>query len=440
MIKTTVIGTGYVGLVSGTLLANFGNKVICADIDENKIASLKKGELPIYEPGLSDIIHENVSHGRLSFTTDIQSAVEQSEIIFIAVGTPAGDDGSADLSYVLSAARSIARYINGRKIIVDKSTVPVGTSRLVEKTMREILDERGADWEFDVVSNPEFLREGTAVHDFTHPDRVVLGTRSEFAMSRMKELYDVLYKLETPFIETDPETAEMIKYASNAFLATKISFINEIANLCDAVGANVQQVAIAMGRDGRISPKFLHAGPGYGGSCFPKDTKALAQIGKENGVRMRVIESTIEANEMQKKHMVEKISAALGSLDGKTIAVWGLTFKANTDDMRESPALVILPGLAALGAKLRAFDPQGCKEAAWRLESVKDSIYYASDEYDALSGADALVILNDWSCFRSCDFDRAGKLMRGRHFFDLRNMYRRREVEKHGFIYTGVGV
>ena len=440
MIRTTIIGSGYVGLVSGALLSDFGNKVICADIDEKKIAMLNAGELPIYEPGLIDMVNTNAGFGRLSFTTDMKYAVEQSEIIFIAVGTPSEDDGSADLSYVLSAAKTIAKHMNGYKIIVDKSTVPVGTSKLVEKTVKEILDERGVDYTFDVVSNPEFLREGSAVYDCTHPDRVIIGARSERATERMKELYDVLYKLETPFITTTPETAEMIKYASNAFLATKISFINEIANLCDAVGANVQQVAIAMGRDGRISPKFLHAGPGYGGSCFPKDTKALAHIGRDVGVKMRVVESTIEANEAQKMRMVEKISGTMGDFSGKTIAVWGLTFKANTDDMRESPALVILPELVKKGAKLRAFDPQGFKESRWRLKSIENDLYYAADEYDALCGADAVVILTDWSSFKSFDFDRAKELMTGRFFFDLRNIYKRNEVEKNGFVYVGVGV
>lgn len=440
MIKIAVVGSGYVGLVSGAALADFGNSVICVDIDQKKIDMLRRGEVFIYEPGLDEMIKTNVSAGRLSFTTDIKAAVEESEVIFIAVGTPSEADGSADLQYVLSAADSIANAMNGYKIIVDKSTVPVGTSRLVRKTVQKVLDERGVDYTFDVVSNPEFLREGTAIYDFTHPDRVIIGTDSEHALDRMKLLYDVLYKLETPFVLTNPETAEMIKYASNAFLATKISFINEIANLCDAVGANVQTVATAMGKDGRISPKFLHAGPGYGGSCFPKDTRALMFMGNQHGVKMRVVESVIEANENQKLRMVEKIKSVMGGLTGKTIAIWGLTFKANTDDMRESPSLVILPELVKSGARLLAFDPQGKKEASWRLKDIERSIIYTDNEYDALKGADALVIITDWSCFKAIDYDRAKQLMAGRYFFDLRNIYRRAEVEKNGFIYTGVGV
>ncbi|MBQ9949505.1 MAG: UDP-glucose/GDP-mannose dehydrogenase family protein [Clostridia bacterium] len=438
--NAAVIGSGYVGLVSGALLADFGNNVICVDIDEKKIENLKKGILPIYEPGLDDIIKTNCDYHRLAFTTDLKYAVENSEIIFIAVGTPSEDDGSADIQYVLSAARSIAENMNGYKIIVDKSTVPIGTGKLVRQTIQTVLDARGVDFKFDIVSNPEFLREGTAVYDFTHPDRVVLGTESEHALSRMKKLYDILYKLETPFIETTLETAEMIKYASNAFLATKITFINEIANLCEAVGANVQQVAIAMGKDGRISPKFLHAGPGYGGSCFPKDTRALAYMGREHGVEMRLVEAAIEVNERQKIHMVNKVTDKMGDLHGKTIAVWGLTFKANTDDMRESPSLVILPELVKRGAYLRVFDPQGKKEASWRLADIAESMYYAKDEYDALCGSDALMILTDWSSFKSCDFERAAKLMHSRYFFDFRNLYKRKEVEECGFTYSGVGV
>lgn len=442
MSKIAVAGSGYVGLVSGACLADFGNFVTCVDSNADKIRDLKAGIIPIFEPRLDEVVSRNTGAGRLSFSVDLAAAVRENEVVFIAVGTPPADDGSADLRYVEAVARDIGRAMNGYKVVVDKSTVPVGTGRKVGAWIREELEKRGELHEFDVVSNPEFLREGSAVQDFMHPDRVVIGSESERARQILKQVYRALYLNETPYIETGLETAEMIKYASNAFLAVKISFINEVANLCEKVGADVQDVAKAMGRDGRIGAKFLHPGPGYGGSCFPKDTNALARIGREHGRSMSIVEATIEANERQKALMVEKIEAGMGgpgSLKGKTIAVLGLAFKPNTDDMREAPALDICEGLAARGARLRAWDPEAMKEAAWRLASLKDALTFAADEYDALDGADGLVIVTEWNQFRNLDMDKTASLMRGRFFFDLRNIYKRVEVEAKGFTYFGVG-
>lgn len=371
-----VVGTGYVGLVQGVILSEFGMNVTCMDVAEEKINMLKRGELPIYEPGLKELLDKNVQAKRLRFTTDIKETTERSDVIFIAVGTPPKDDGSADLQYVLQVAENIANNINGYKVIVNKSTVPVGTGKVVKKTIKDILDKRGVDYEFDVVSNPEFLREGKAVKDCLTPDRVVIGTESEKAREIMKSVYDVLYINQTPFVFTNIETAEMIKYASNAFLAVKISYINEIALLAEKVGADVQEIARAMGMDGRISPKFLHAGPGFGGSCFPKDTKAIVDIGRKYGEEMMVIEAAIKANEKQKQKMVEKIVDNMGddgSLEGKTIGVLGLSFKPETDDMREAPSIDIIEGLVKAGAKIQAYCPQGMKEAKWRLEHLGNS-------------------------------------------------------------------
>jgi UDPglucose 6-dehydrogenase len=437
-----VIGTGYVGLVSGACLADFGNRVTCVDNDERKIRTLLGGGIPIFEPGLEDVVSRNVKAGRLSFTTDLAKAVRGNEVVFIAVGTPPADDGSADLKYVEAAAREVARAMDGYRVIVDKSTVPVGTGRKVASWMAEELGRRGSKFEFDVVSNPEFLREGSAVQDFTHPDRVVIGSESERARAAMKEVYRALYIGETPYIETGLETAEMIKYASNAFLAVKITFINEVANLCEAVGANVQDVAKAMGKDGRIGPKFLHAGAGYGGSCFPKDTQAMARIGRDNGAPLSIVEATIEANERQKERMVRKIEEGMGgpgSLKGKTIAILGLAFKPNTDDMREAPAITICRGLAVLGSRLRAWDPEATKEATWRLEDIKENLEFASDEYDAIKGADALVLATEWNQLRTLDMDKVKSLMKANNFFDLRNVYKRADMEQAGFRYFAVG-
>jgi len=480
MSNISVIGTGYVGLVTGSCLSDFGHKIICVDNDQDKVRRLQSGEIPIYEPGLEAIVERNTYYNRLTFTIDAAEAVLASEVIFIAVGTPPAEDGSADLQYVEAVARQIGMTMNGYRIIVDKSTVPIGTGRRVQGWIREELEKRSVSFDFDVVSNPEFLREGSAIQDFTHPDRVVIGAESDRAREGMRQVYRVLYLNETPFIETNIETAEMIKYAANAFLAMKITFINETANLCEKVGANVQDVARAIGRDGRISPKFLHAGPGYGGSCFPKDTRALAEIGKASGSRMSLIENTVEANNRQKKLMAEKVKAVLcgsgdaagsqadgvsetgigrkapseagtaaaddagsrkaADLSGKTIAVLGLAFKPNTDDMRESPAIDIMTELAAAGAHFRAYDPEAMEEAAWRLEHIKEHTAFTADEYEAMDGADAVLILTEWNQFRNLDLNRVKQLLKTPYFFDLRNIYNRPMIEELGFIYTGVGV
>lgn len=440
MANIAVIGTGYVGLVSGALLSDFGHSVVCVDIDKAKIDRLIKGDIPIYEPGLEPIVKNNVYYKRLRFTTDLQEAVQSSEVIFIAVGTPPADDGSADLKYVLAAAQGIAEHMQGYKVVVDKSTVPVGTGQKVKAAIQKVLDKREVTLAFDVVSNPEFLREGSAVQDFTHPDRVVIGTENQKALDIMKDVYRVLFINETPFVETDIETAEMIKYAANAFLAMKITFINELANVCEKVGANVQKVAKAMGQDGRISPKFLHAGPGYGGSCFPKDTKALAQIARLCGEPMSLMDATVSANEKQKLKMVEKIVGGLGDLAGKTLTILGVTFKPNTDDMREAPSLVILPELVKRGATLKVVDPQGEKEGAWRFRDIADHLQWYSDPYDAIRGSDATIILTEWNQFRTLDFSRYEDLGAKKVLFDLRNIYRKEQMTELGITYFGVGV
>jgi UDPglucose 6-dehydrogenase len=439
MAKIAVIGTGYVGSVSGACLADFGNNVICVDNNAEKIEALKRGVIPIFEPGLDAVVERNSRCGRLSFTTDLAAAPRESDVVFIAVGTPPADDGSADLAYVEVAARQIGTLIDKYTVIADKSTVPIGTGRKVENWINEELEKRGQRIEFDVVSNPEFLREGSAVYDFTHPDRVVIGSESERARGIMKDVYRSLYLNEIPCIETNLESAEMIKYAANAFLAVKITFINEIANLCEKTGADVQDVARAMGKDGRIGSKFLHPGPGYGGSCFPKDTKALAKIGRDHSEIMHIVETTIEINEQQKLRAAKKIEKALGSVKGKTIAILGLAFKPNTDDMRESPAIAICKYLADRGAQFRLYDPAAMKEAQWRLAAIKNSVYFAEDEYDAMKGADALVIATEWNQFRNIDFSRAKELLACPYFFDLRNIYKPEEVTAAKFHYYGIG-
>jgi UDPglucose 6-dehydrogenase len=439
MAHIAVIGTGYVGSVSGACLADFGNHVICVDTNTEKIEALKKGIIPIYEPGLDTVVVRNCACGRLSFTTALAAALLKSNVVFIAVGAPPADDGSADLAYVESAARQIGALLDTYTVIVDKSTVPIGTGRKVAGWVSEELEKRGQNIEFDVVSNPEFLREGSAVYDFTHPDRVVIGSDSERARKTMKDVYRSLYLSETPFIETNLESAEMIKYASNAFLAVKITFVNEIANLCEKTGANVSDVTLALGKDGRIGSKFLHPGPGYGGSCFPKDTRALARIGRENNDIQQIVETTIEVNERQKLRAAQKIEASLVSLDGKTLAMLGLAFKPNTDDMRESPAITICEYLASRGAKLRLYDPAAMKEAEWRLSSIKGSVYFAADEYDAMQNADALIIATEWNQFRNIDLSRVKKLLNSPYFFDLRNIYRPEEAAATGLHYYGIG-
>jgi UDPglucose 6-dehydrogenase len=442
MVNIAVIGTGYVGSVSGACLADFGNQVTCVDNDRKKITALKQGIIPIYEPGLDIIVDRNVRAGRLAFTTDLSAAVRENHVVFIAVGTPPAEDGGADLRYVEAVARDIGRNMSAYTVVVDKSTVPVGTGRKVTQWIGEELKKRGEQLPFDVVSNPEFLREGSAVQDFTHPDRVVIGSESKRARDIMKEVYRPLYLNETPYIETNLESAEMIKYASNAFLAVKITFINEIANLCEQVGADVRDVAKAMGRDGRIGTKFLHPGPGYGGSCFPKDTRALARIGRDKGEPLSIIEATISANDRQKNRMVKKIETVMknaGSLKGKTIAVLGLAFKPNTDDMRESPAITLCEGLVSRGAKIRVWDPAAMKEAEWRLQSIKEHLVFAPDEYAAAAGADALVILTEWNQLRNLDLPRIKNLLTLPYFFDLRNIYKQEEVENAGLRYIGIG-
>lgn len=433
--KITVIGTGYVGLVTGTCLADFGLDVTCVDIDESKIAKLKEGIIPIYEPGLDVVVHKNYQQGRLKFTTDVKAGIQDSEVIFIAVGTPPQEDGSADLQHVEAVARDIAKYMNGYKVVVNKSTVPVGTGQKVKKIIKENQTEAH---QFDVVSNPEFLREGAAVKDFMHPDRVVIGAESDRAVQILKEVYRVLYLNEVPFVITNIETSELIKYASNAFLAVKISFINEIANLCEKVGANVQDVAIGMGKDGRIGGKFLHAGAGYGGSCFPKDTLALTRIGQDHGAPIKIVETTVNVNDQQKLRMVEKIQAGMGNMEGKTIAILGLAFKPETDDMREAPAITIISELDKLGAKVRAYDPKAMEEAKWRLEHVKN-LRYCANEYDTVEGADALVIVTEWNQFRNLDLDKIRNTMQDNYFFDLRNIYEPKRLKELGFKYFSVG-
>ena len=434
-----IIGSGYVGLVSGTCLADFGLTVTCVDVDEGKINQLKQGIVPIYEPGLQDLLERNAYYRRLQFTTDIETAISSNDVLFIAVGTPPAEDGSADLRDVLSAARSIGRFMNGYKVIVNKSTVPVGTGRLVRDEVLKALEARGVEFPFDVVSNPEFLREGSAIQDFTHPDRVVLGVESPRAEALMREVYRVLFLNETPFVITNLETAELIKYAANAFLAVKITFINEVANLCEQVGADVQQVSLAMGKDGRIGSKFLHPGPGYGGSCFPKDTRALAYTARSNHAPMSIVEAAIGANGRQMLRMVDKVAQAMGDLQGKTLGVLGLTFKPNTDDMREAPSLTILPELVRLGARLRVFDPKQEKEGGWRFRELGDAISFCTDEYEALTGADALILMTEWNQFRSLDLGRIRACMNAYWFFDFRNVYTRVEAERAGFVYEGVG-
>jgi len=437
--KIGVIGTGYVGLVQGIILSDFGLDVTCVDVDIKKIENLQKGILPIYEPSLKELLDKNYQAGRLKFTTDIKSTVESSLVLFIAVGTPPKDDGSADLQYVLQVARDIAINLNDYKVIVNKSTVPVGTGRLVENEISSILKDRKVSFDFDVVSNPEFLREGKAVVDCLNPDRVVIGSDSPKAIDIMKKVYDVLYINQTPFVFTNRETSELIKYASNAFLAVKISFINEIALLAEKVGANTQEIARAMGMDGRISPKFLHCGPGFGGSCFPKDTKAIIDIAKQYDEQMFVIQAAIEANEKQKKKMVDKIHSKIGSIKGKEIAVLGLSFKPETDDMRDAPSIDIIRGLVAKGAKIRAYCPQGMHEASWRLADLELNITYCKSEYDAVVGVDALVLVTEWHQFRGMDLVHISQVMKDKYFFDLRNVFAKHNEVRQLFDYYPIG-
>jgi len=432
--NVTMIGAGYVGLVSGACFAEFGANVTCLDVDEDKIRRLEEGGIPIYEPGLDELVARNVRAGRLDFTTDFERAIPGADLVFIAVGTPTRrGDGYADLSYVYGAAKDIARYMKGYTVVVDKSTVPVGTARQVQR----VISEENPAADFDVASNPEFLREGAAITDFMRPDRVVLGVESERAEGLLRELYRPLNLIESPILVTGLESAELIKYASNAFLATKISFINEMATLCERVGADVHAVSKGMGMDKRIGGKFLHPGPGYGGSCFPKDTLALVRIAQEHGSSVRIVETTVEVNAATKARMVGKIRDALGgSESGKVIAVLGLTFKPETDDMRDSPALSILPVLLEKGARIRAHDPEGMEEAK---KVLPQGIEYVDDPYATLEGADALVILTEWNAYRGLDLERVRELMAGRVFVDLRNIYEPDHMRDMGFAYTCVG-
>ena len=421
--KIGVIGTGYVGLVQGVIMADFGSNVICMDIDEDRIKKLQVGESPIFEPGLKELLLKNIKEKRISFTTDIKKVIEDSEVLFIAVGTPANEDGSADLHYILEVAENIGTYINGYKVIVDKSTVPVGTGKLVRETIEKKLNQRKQKISFDIVSNPEFLREGKAITDCQRPDRVVIGYESEKAKEIMKKVYDVLFINETPFIFTNIETAEMIKYSSNAMLAVKISFINEIALLAEKVGANTQEIARAMGMDGRISPKFLHCGPGYGGSCFPKDTRAIVDVGKKYGEEMLVIKAAIEANQKQKKRVIEKIISKMNGVSGKIIGILGLSFKPDTDDMREAPSIDIIRGLVKSGAKIHAYCPEGIKEARWRLVDIEKNIIYCADEYSIANDADGIVLITEWNQFRGMNLKNVRERMKDNFYFDLRNVY-----------------
>lgn len=431
--QIAMIGTGYVGLVSGACFSEFGTSVVCVDKDERKIEMLRAGEMPIFEPGLDDLVARNVESGRLRFTTDLKSAVAEADAVFIAVGTPSRrGDGHADLSYVYAAAEEIAAAMSGYTVVVTKSTVPVGTGREVEATIRKA----NPDADFDVASNPEFLREGSAISDFMRPDRVVIGTSSERARDIMRKLYRPLYLIETPILFTRRETSELIKYAANAFLATKITFINEIADLCEEVGADVHQVARGIGLDGRIGAKFLHAGPGYGGSCFPKDTLALVQTAQDHGSPLRIVEAVASINDDRKRAMAQKvIDACSGDVSGKTIAVLGVTFKPNTDDMRESPSLEIIPALQQAGASIRAFDPEGMDEARPLLPDVD----WCNGAYDALLDADAVVILTEWNQFRNLDLDRVKAMLKSPVFVDLRNIYGPRDMIEAGFDYTSIG-
>ena len=435
--KIGVVGTGYVGLVQGVIMAEFGLNVICMDVSEEKIENLKKGIIPIYEPGLKELLEKNMKAGRIEFTTDMKYSTENSEVIFIAVGTPPALDGSADLHFVLEVAKSIGQYMNGYKVVVDKSTVPVGTGKLVRETIQRELDNRNLSYEFDIVSNPEFLREGKAVGDCLKPDRVVIGTESDRAKEIMKKVYDVLFINETPFIFTNIETAEMIKYSSNAMLAVKISFINEIALLAEKVGANTQEIARAMGMDGRISPKFLHCGPGYGGSCFPKDVKALIKTAELNGYPMQVLRAVEEVNELQKSVLFDKLVKQFNdNLKDKTIALWGLAFKPETDDMREAPALVLIDKLLKAGCQIRAYDPAAMQECKRR---IGDSVYYACDMYDAVLDADALMLVTEWKEFRLPSWAVIRKTMAQQIVLDGRNIYDKKEMEELGFVYSCIG-
>jgi UDPglucose 6-dehydrogenase len=429
--KICMVGTGYVGLVTGACLADLGMNVTCVDVDEAKIASLAQGVIPIYEPGLEELVARNERKGRLRFTTDLPNAIESALVIFIAVGTPPNPDGSPDLTYVRQVAESVAEHMNGYKVVVTKSTVPTGTGKMIS----DIIRGKNGRHEFSIVSNPEFLREGSAVNDFLHPDRIVIGASDARAIEIMKEIYKPLFLRETPFVITDVASAELIKYASNGFLAVKISFINEIAQLCELMGANVQDVATGMGLDPRIGPRFLRAGPGFGGSCFPKDTAAAADVARNLGITFELIEATGRANARTKARMIEKILCAAGPLAGKTAAVLGLSFKPETDDIRESPALYVVADLLEAGVTVRAFDPAAMENT----RALFPQLHYAKDAYDCAAGADFVVLLTEWNEFRALDLDTLAQAVRSKTMIDLRNVYDPRELRAAGWSYTGVG-
>lgn len=435
-----IIGTGYVGLVTAACFAEFGLHVTAVDKDEQRIAQLAHGESLIYEPQLTEMLQRNLQQGRIQFSTDTARAVRESLAVFIAVGTPSKEDGSADLCYIEEVARTVAKNLNGYKVIVTKSTVPVGTGRLIQRIIHEE-NGSGPGGVFDIASNPEFLREGSAIEDFLRPNRIVIGAESPQAIAILQDLYRPLYLIEVPFVITTIETAELIKYASNSFLATKITFINEMANLCETLGVDIHVVAKAMGLDHRIGPKFLHPGPGFGGSCFPKDTQALVNIAREYGCRTRVVETVVEVNEQQKLRMVEKIRGVLGassdpgSLNGVTIGVLGLAFKPNTDDVRQAPILVIISELQRLGAKVQAYDPAAMEQA----QRVLPTVEYQTDAYNALDGADVWILATEWNQFRNLDLEKAKGLMRRPILVDLRNVYEPERVRMAGFTYCGVG-
>lgn len=436
--KIAVVGTGYVGLVTGTCFTEVGIEVTCIDIDEKKIEGLKKGKMPIYEPGLEAMVIKNHEKGRLQFSTSLAKSIEGCEAVFIAVGTPPGEDGSADLKYVLAVAREIGQNMSHYLVVVTKSTVPVGTAKKVKAAVQEELDKRSSDLRFDVASNPEFLKEGAAIQDFLKPDRIVVGVESEEAKGIMKKLYKPFLLNGHPTIFMDVPSAEMTKYAANSMLATKISFMNDIANLCEITGADVNMVRKGIGSDNRIGNKFIYPGVGYGGSCFPKDVKALIKTAHENGYTMSVLKAVEEVNEKQKSVMFKKVKAHFGeNLSGLTFAVWGLSFKPKTDDMREAPSVVIIKALLKAGAKVRAFDPVAMEEAKHEL---KDSIVYAKDEYDALIDADGLLLITEWPEFRVPNFDVVERLMKQKVVFDGRNIYDKPELKAMGYAYYGIGI
>ncbi|GIM61850.1 UDP-glucose 6-dehydrogenase [Capnocytophaga canis] len=437
--KITIIGTGYVGLVSGTCFAEVGNAVTCVDVNAEKIEKLKKGIIPIYEPGLEAMVLTNVANKNLTFTTDLAKAIEKAEIVFIAVGTPMGDDGSADLQYVLSVAKAIGQAMRGRLIVVDKSTVPVGTADKVKTTIQDELDKRNENIEFHVVSNPEFLKEGKAIQDFMKPDRVVIGADSQYALDKMKALYAPFFMQHERFITMDVRSAEMTKYAANAMLATKISFMNEIANICERVGADVNKVRLGVGSDTRIGYSFIYPGCGYGGSCFPKDVLALKKLAEEVGYNAELIHSVDNVNNRQKFIIAEKVVKRYGEdLFGKTFAVWGLSFKPETDDMREAPAIYVIKELVRRGAKVQAYDPKAVHEAkTYYLKGV--DIKYVESKYDALKGADAMILLTEWKEFRVPDFEEIAKLLKEKVIFDGRNQYNSFDLPSRGFEYIQIG-